>query len=101
METYNSSPLFDNYDECNLEVDEKQIIPLSSESSLQQENYQFHYKSNQPVYDSDEEDSWTGDEGDKEGLLEQLISPSYLATDEQQTSEPQYDILEPGRRKYQ
>jgi hypothetical protein len=97
METYNSSPLFDNYDECNLEVDEKQIIPLSSESSLQQENYQFHYKSNQPVYDSDEEDSWTGDEGDKEGLLEQLISPSYLATDEQQTSEPQYDILEPGK----
>jgi hypothetical protein len=99
METYNSSPLFDNYDECNLEVDEQQIISLSSESSLQQENYQLHYKSNQPVYDSDEEDSWTGDEGDKEGLLEQLISPSYLATDEQQTSEPQYDILEPEKEK--
>jgi hypothetical protein len=99
METYNSSPLFDNYDECNFEVDEQQIISLSSESSLQQENYQLHYKSNQPVYDSDEEDSWTGDEGDKEGLLEQLISPSYLATDEQQTSKPQYDILEPGKEK--
>jgi hypothetical protein len=30
METYNSSPLFDNYDECNFEVDEKKIISLSS-----------------------------------------------------------------------
>jgi hypothetical protein len=49
------------------------------------------------VYDNDEEDSWTGNGGDKEGLLDQLISPSYLATDEQQTSEPQYDILEPGK----
>jgi hypothetical protein len=99
METYNSSPLFDNYDECNFEVDEQQIISLSSESSLQQENYQLHYKRNQRVYDSDGEDSWIGEEGDKEGLLEQLISPSYLATDEQQTSKPQYDILEPGKEK--
>jgi hypothetical protein len=99
METYNSSPLFDNYDECNFEVDEQQIISLSSESSLQQENYQLHYKSNQPVYDSDEEDSWTCDEGDKEGLLEQLFSSSCLATIEQQTSEPKYDILEPEEEK--
>jgi hypothetical protein len=99
METYNSSPLFHNYDESNFEVDEQQIISLSLESSLQQEKYQLHNKINQPVYDSDEEDSWIDDGGDKEGLLEQLISPSYLATNEQQTSEPQYDILEPGKEK--
>jgi hypothetical protein len=34
METYNSFPLFDNYDERNFKVDEQQIISLSSESSL-------------------------------------------------------------------
>jgi hypothetical protein len=28
-----------------------------------------------------------------------LISPSYLATDEKHTSEPQYDILEPRKEK--
>jgi hypothetical protein len=35
------------------------------------------------MYDSYQEDSWTVDEGYKEGLLEQLISPSCLKTDEQ------------------
>jgi hypothetical protein len=51
------------------------------------------------VYESDEEDSWTSDEGDKEGLLEQFISPSYLETDEKQTSEPQCGILESEKEK--
>jgi len=92
METYNSSPLFDNYDECDLETDEQQNISFPSESYVQQEKCQLHYKSSQLVYDSD---SWTDDEGNKEELLEQLISPSYLKTDEQQTSKPQYGILEP------
>ena len=39
METYNSSPFFNNYDECNFEVYEQQIISLSSRSSLQKEKY--------------------------------------------------------------
>jgi hypothetical protein len=43
METYNSSPLFDNYDECDLEVDEQQIISFPPESYVL-ENYQLHIK---------------------------------------------------------
>jgi hypothetical protein len=47
------------------------------------------------MYDGDKEYSWIDDKGDKEGLLENLISPSCLEIDEQHTSKPQYDILEP------
>lgn len=93
METYSSfPPVFYDYD-C--ENDEKQIIYFPSESFVQQKNYQLHCERNQSVYDSYEEDSWTGDEGDKEGLLEQLISSSCSTTVEHQTSEPQCDILDP------
>jgi hypothetical protein len=49
------------------------------------------------MYDSYQEDSWTMDEGYKEELMEKLISPSYLTTDEQQTSEPQCYILVPEK----
>jgi hypothetical protein len=94
METYNNFPsIFDEYDESVPEDDEQQ------EDFVQLETNQQHHKRNQPVYDNYQEDSWTVDEGYKEGLLEQLISPSCLATDEQQTSEPQCDILAPEKEK--
>jgi hypothetical protein len=94
METYNNFPsIFDEYDESVPEDNEQQ------EAFVQLETNQQHHKRNQPVYDNDEEDSWTDDEEDKEGLLEQLISPSCLPTVEQQTSEPQYDILELEKEK--
>ena len=44
METYNSSPLFDNYDECDLEVDEQQIIYFPPESSVRQENVSVDFE---------------------------------------------------------
>jgi hypothetical protein len=51
------------------------------------------------MYDSYQEDLWTTDEGNKEGLLKQLISPPCLATIEKQTSKFQCDIFSPVEEK--
>jgi len=66
---------------------------------VQQENNQQHHKRNQPMYDSYQEYFWTKDEGYKQGLLEQLISPLCLATIDQQTSKFQCDIFAPEEEK--
>jgi hypothetical protein len=85
--------LFDEYDESVSEDDELQ------ETLVQRESNRQHHKRKQPMYDSYQEDFWTSDEGYKEGLLEQLISPPCLATIEQQTSKFQCDIFAPKEEK--
>jgi hypothetical protein len=85
--------LFDEYDESVSEDDEQQ------ETLVQQESNQQHHERNQPMYDSYQEDIWTTDEGHKQGLLKQLISPPCLATIEQQTSKFQCDIFAPEEEK--
>jgi hypothetical protein len=87
---YDSPPLF--Y-ECVSEDDEQQ------ETLVQQESNQQHHERDQPMYDNYQEDLWTTDEGHKEWLLKQLISPPYLATIEQQTSKFQCDIFAPVEEK--
>jgi hypothetical protein len=43
--------LFDDYDECDLEIHEEKIISFSSEGFVQQETYQQHYENIEPIYD--------------------------------------------------
>jgi hypothetical protein len=68
--------LFDDYDESDIEISKKQIISFSSEGVVQLETNQQHHKINQPVYDIDEVDSSTNNEGDKEDLLKEPILSS-------------------------
>jgi hypothetical protein len=51
------------------------------------------------MYDSYQQDLWTPDEGNKKGLLKQLISPPCLATIEQQTSKFQCELFAPVEEK--
>jgi len=74
---YDSPPLFDEYDESVSKDDEQQEI------LVQQVSNQQHHERDQLMYGSYQEDLWTTDEGHKQGLLKQLISPPCLATIEQ------------------
>jgi hypothetical protein len=90
---YDSPPLFDEYDESVSEDDEQQ------ETLVQQESNRQHLERNQPMYDSYQKDLWTTDEGHKQGLMKQLISPPCLATIEKHTSKFQCDIYAPEEEK--
>jgi hypothetical protein len=101
IESHNSPPLFDDYDESDLEISKQQIIAFSSEGVVQLETNQQHHKINQSMYDSGEVDSWTDNEEDKEDLLKELIlsSSSTVKQHIQEINEPKCDILEPEKEK--
>ena len=93
MKIYDNPPLFDECDESVFEDDEQQ------ETLVQQERNQQHHERDQPMYENYQEDLWTADEGHKEGLLKQLISPPCLETIEQQTIKFQCNIFAPVEEK--